>query len=129
MYKTIQVGVKVIIKNSEDLYLLIQRSGPKTMWDIPGGRINPEEDLQTALAREVKEEINATLTGTPKLLAAQDIFVPAKNFHVVRLTYRLSMDVHDVALSDEHDAHCWVSREDALKLDLDPYLQEVLAKL
>lgn len=127
----LQIGVKVIIKNSQGLYLLVQRTDTlsndqQNAWDIPGGRIEPTEDLATALAREVREEINVELTGTPKLLTAQDIFVPAKELHVVRLTYLVQMDIDDVTLSSEHQAHKWITLEEAMDMNIEPYLNQVL---
>lgn len=79
----LQVGVKVLIKNPEGNYLLLQRAAamdhePEAHWDIPGGRIEPEERLLDALTRELEEETGITLTGAPHLLGAQDIFVPPK---------------------------------------------------
>lgn len=127
----LQIGVKVIIKNSQGLYLLVQRTDAlsndqQNAWDIPGGRIEPNEDLSSALAREVREEISVELQGTPKLLAAQDIFVPAKDLHVVRLTYLVYMDIDDIALSHEHQAHKWVTLDETSDMNIEPYLKQVL---
>lgn len=98
----------MLIKNDEGSYLFLKRSAPLSSekvssWDIPGGRIDPDESLHAALTREVAEEINFTLQNKPKLLAAQDIFVNSKSLHVVRLTYSACEDVSDVTLSDEHE--------------------------
>lgn len=130
----LQIGVKVIIQNSKGLFLFIQRSealsdGTEASWDIPGGRINPDENLEDALAREIQEEIHTALTGTPTLIRAQDIFVPSKNLHVVRLTYTLTMDIETIALSHEHQDFRWVSREKLTTLPVEPYLKEVLQSL
>ena len=64
----LQVGVKVLIQNSNSKYLLLQRAvamgdEKEAHWDIPGGRIEPEEALMSALAREVKEETGLTFRG------------------------------------------------------------------
>ena len=64
----LQVGVKVIIRNDNGDVLLLKRTSQfllpadsEASWDIPGGRIEPDESLRDALAREVNEEIGATL--------------------------------------------------------------------
>lgn len=54
----LQVGVKALIKNTSNQYLFLHRSkttpgATKTYWDIPGGRIEPEEALDDALKREI----------------------------------------------------------------------------
>ena len=92
----LQVGVKALIKNDKGQYLFLRRSERmeaeiEPHWDIPGGRIDSTERLEQALAREIAEETNLTLSGVPQLIAAQDILVPAKDLHVVRLTYLVSV--------------------------------------
>lgn len=131
----LQVGVKVLIKNSRGEYLFLRRTKrlitdkEETSWDIPGGRIDGEEPLIDALKREIKEEIGHDLRSTPKLLVAQDIFVPEKELHVVRLTYEVDEDVTDVLLSDEHDDFKWVKQANLQTLNAEPYLAEVLSDL
>ena len=130
----LQVGVKALIKNSLNQYLFLKRStplssDPETSWDIPGGRINPEEALLDALTREIQEEIDHRLTSTPKLIASQDIFVEAQDLHVVRLTYLLNEDIAEVHLSDEHTEYQWVEAKDLSSIPTEPYITEVLRSL
>lgn len=131
----LQVGVKVIIKNDKAQYLFLHRSTKLSTdsdvesWDIPGGRINPDESLQVALKREVKEEIGHVIQNIPKLLVAQDIFVQAKNIHVVRLTYLIKENVTEIHLSDEHDKYQWVGEAEITSVNAEPYLAEVLNDL
>ncbi len=124
----LQVGVKVLLRNSEDKYLFLRRtaafqSGPQK-WDIPDGRIEPEESLEAALRREVQEETSLTLESIDRLLAAQDIFVAAAPVHVVRLTY-VGTASGEVAISDEHDSCAWMTKDEALASELDSYVREV----
>lgn len=132
----LQIGVKVIIKNTDGAILLMRRgekygltSTGELAWDIPGGRIGVEERLDEALVREVKEEIGVELTGKPTLLAAQDIIVPEKEMHVVRLTYLHAIETKDITLSDEHSEYTWMSLEDAQNEPIEPYLRAVLDSL
>jgi 8-oxo-dGTP pyrophosphatase MutT (NUDIX family) len=127
----LQVGVKVIIKNRNGLYLFIKRSKilpghNKHSWDIPGGRIYVEEHLIDALRRELHEELGVDLVGTPTLINAQDIFVPTKDLHVVRLTYLHNMEEGVITLSDEHLEYKWLSINDVLQLTVEPFLKETL---
>jgi 8-oxo-dGTP diphosphatase len=126
----LRVGVKVLVQNIEGNYLLLQRAvamddEAEAHWDIPGGRIKPGEALLDALAREVSEETNLTLNHTPRLLGAQDIFVPPKDLHVVRLTY-LVEGSGDAVISHEHQNITWASLDEALDMNLDPYLREIM---
>lgn len=128
----LQVGVKVLLRNRKGEYLFIERtkkleSGDRAQWDIPGGRTEEGELLDEALRREVREEIGVDIEGAPQLVNAQDIFVPAKDLHVVRLTYTLDFDVdiQEVKLSDEHQNMAWLTPDDAL-FATEPYLAETL---
>ena len=49
-----QIGIKAIIRNDENQILLLKN---KDYWDIPGGRIDQGEDIETTLLRELNEEI------------------------------------------------------------------------
>ena len=127
----LQVGVKALIVQ-DGKYLFLRRDkafqwGPQK-WDIPGGRIKPEEALSDALIREVHEETGLELEQASVLLAAQDIFVPEKSLHVVRLTYS-TVAVGSVVLSEEHDDYKWMTRDEALAEPyIDSYLKEVLVE-
>ncbi len=62
----LQVGVKVLLRNKENKYLLLRRSPEKYPnapldWDIVGGRINPGLTLLDNLKREVKKETGLDL--------------------------------------------------------------------
>ena len=126
----LQVGVKALIKNSEGKYLFLQRAEvmddeEEAHWDIPGGRIEPEEELFTALAREILEETGLTISGEPKVMGTQDIFVPSKDLHVVRLTYSLEGS-GDIRLSHEHQAVRWMTLQEASEHNIDPYLRKLI---
>jgi ADP-ribose pyrophosphatase YjhB (NUDIX family) len=127
----LQVGVKVFLKNSENKFLLLQRSAQKypdvlNRWDLVGGRIIPGTGLLENLQREVLEETRFVLRSKPQLIAAQDILkVPGK--HVVRLTYVASMDGVPVLDPGEHISFVWVGFDELHSFEgLDEYVVAVL---
>lgn len=131
----LQVGVKVLLKNKQGKYLFIMRSKQlegetNTSWDIPGGRIEPNESLEEALRREVKEELGIRLTGKPQLINVQDIFGRAQDLHVVRLTYVLEadIDISAIELSGEHQDIAYMSLKEVTGAT-EPYLAETLQLL
>jgi ADP-ribose pyrophosphatase YjhB (NUDIX family) len=132
---TLQVGVKILLQHN-DKYLLLRRSEKykdiEGLWDIPGGRIEPHEDLLGAISREIQEETGITLDFSheaPKLLGAQDIFPKNKDIHVIRLTYTFAMDgdVPHVTLDHENTEYGWFTLQDMLHMEhIDPFLLEIL---
>ncbi len=129
----LQVGVKVILKNSQRKYLLLKRSrkkypDAKGRWDIAGGRILPGMPLVKNLEREVREETGLVLASDPMLVAAQDILrSPGK--HVVRLTYTALAKGKVKLDTEENDEYRWLSIKEMQKLkDTDIYFKELLDK-
>ena len=62
------LGVAGVIFDEQGRVLLVHQSYGRRGWDIPGGGREPNESLDQALRRELREEIgveilNATLTG------------------------------------------------------------------
>ena len=128
----LQVGVKILISNENGKFLFLRRSHQvestkHKLWDLPGGRIYPQESLHEALKREVKEETNLELLKVDRLLGAQDIFVKQKDLHVVRLTYEGKAS-GEVSLSDEHEEFKWASKNELISSGdaIDSYLSEVI---
>jgi 8-oxo-dGTP diphosphatase len=84
----LQVAVGVI-KNSEGKILISRRHDflhQGGLWEFPGGKIEASETAETALARELKEELNITVTMTTPLITVNhqypDRFVQLKVFLV-----------------------------------------------
>ena len=78
----LQVGVKILLKNSEGKYLLLRRNPEKYPeaqcgWDIVGGRIDAGSTLLDNLKREIKEETNLDIKIEKKILSI--------NFEVIGL--------------------------------------------
>ncbi len=52
-----------IIKDSDNKVLLTHRNTPKRVqWEVPGGTVEPNETPKQAAIREVKEELDITVT-------------------------------------------------------------------
>ena len=128
----LQVGVKILLKNDKDQYLLLHRSvekypDVKGRWDIVGGRINPGTPLLENLVREVNEETKLAIIGNPKLVAAQDILRNPSR-HIVRLTYIGETKGEVVLDTSENDIFRWCSWEELCDLDdVDVYVKELLS--
>lgn len=129
----LQVGVKVLLKNSDGKILMLRRSEEKYgkvkgSWDIVGGRINPGTSLLENLRREVQEETKLFLISEPRLLAAQDI-IPNDDRHIVRLTY-VSETIGEPQLDTEENTEFkWSSlKEIQQDPETDMYVLQLIQK-
>jgi len=54
----------VIIRNAEHDILFVKRAFPpkKGWWDLPGGFVDFYENMETAVRREIREELGITIT-------------------------------------------------------------------
>jgi len=71
MAQLFQVGIKALIRNKKSEILMVKipaKSGNKAHWDLPGGRMDPGENFQDTLKRELLEELSCSYEGTPKHL-------------------------------------------------------------
>jgi 8-oxo-dGTP pyrophosphatase MutT (NUDIX family) len=130
----LQVGVKIFLRNSEGKYLLVQRSSDKYKnarghWDIVGGRINPGSPLIENLRREVHEETELEIVSEPVLIDAQDILLPEKDLHVVRLTYIGETAGEPKLDTEENISYAWLSPSEIRNHnDLDMYVAKIIEK-
>jgi 8-oxo-dGTP pyrophosphatase MutT (NUDIX family) len=60
------LGVRGLVLDGAGRILLVQHSYVRG-WHLPGGGVEPGETMRDALARELAEEGNIRLTGTPSL--------------------------------------------------------------
>lgn len=131
---TLQVGVKILLKNEEGKYLMLHRSSKKYpdadgRWDCTGGRIIPGTPLMDNLRREVSEETGLEIIGEPELIAAQDI-LRINDLHIVRLTYRGHARGNVILDTEENDEYRWFALQELYELDdMCAYCKKILDKL
>lgn len=73
-----------------------------------GGKIEFGEDLETALLREIKEEVGLSVTVERILYATTFKTDPTRQ--VVILTYLCSSKSKDAVLSNEHSNYKWATK-------------------
>ena len=110
-----QIGIKAIIRNDENQILLLKN---KDYWDIPGGRIDQGEDIETTLLRELNEEIGVNHIAQKQLW---DVVKSVKQLPYGNMMTSLMLIVYCVQLPADQIPHTcepgamlhWVSAEEA----------------
>ena len=110
-----QIGIKAIIRNDENQMLLLKS---QDYWDIPGGRMDQDEDIEAALLRELYEEIGVDRIANKQLW---DVAKAVKQLPYGDIMTSLMLIVYRVQLPADQIPHScepgttlhWVSPEEA----------------
>lgn len=116
---------------SGDKVLYSMRNSASRTRDIPGGTVEYGETLLNTLRRELKEELNYTLSENPGLLHAFTYFAPERSFHRVYVVYL--MDVPNEILFMDHEnktetQFIWIHKDEIKEQKFEPGLEEALLK-
>lgn len=115
MSRGLTLGVRGLVIDGQDRVLLVKHTYV-TGWHLPGGGVEPGETVAEALARELKEEGNIEIAGTPVQFGIYFHSAVSRRDHVVLFVVR---DFHQPgAPVPDHEimAHGFFSR-DALPPD------------
>lgn len=110
--------------------LVARRTHPPELaggWEFPGGKVDPGEDPDTALVREVREELGCEISVTGQLSGES----PISAGYVLRVA--MAVLVEGEPIPHEHDAIRWLGPEELgnvnwLGADL-PFLPELRSLL
>ncbi|MEV6332226.1 NUDIX hydrolase [Streptomyces sp. NPDC051909] len=110
-FHRIKIRVAALISNGDEIALIKRVKNGTEQYTVPGGNVDPGEPLPTALARELKEELNLDIEQAdtaPRFTWLLDAMVsrpgstPPRKLHMV---FRLSISDHVRAALNptEHD--------------------------
>jgi 8-oxo-dGTP diphosphatase len=91
-------------------------------WEFPGGKIGPDEDTDTAIIREIREELGCGIEVKNEL---EDVSFryPDKSVTLVPLVCEIT---EGAASALEHEEIRWVNKSEAEGLDWLPPDKEIL---
>ena len=105
--KTIEVVAAIIHRNGA--YFATQRGYGEFegMWEFPGGKIEPGESRESALKREIQEELGIDITIN-KFLCTTEYDYPL--FHLTMHCYLCNVETGEIELR-EHKSARWLTTE------------------
>lgn len=107
--KTIEVSAAIIHDKTGRIFATQRGYGEwKDWWEFPGGKIEPGETPKEALAREIKEELNAEIS-IDKFVTTVEYDYP--KFHLTMHCYLCSLTTDSLHLN-EHEAAKWLTKEE-----------------
>jgi 8-oxo-dGTP diphosphatase len=127
--KYAKVVAKAVIANDQKQVLLVRRHPASRTrpgeWDLPGGKIDNDEDISAGAVREIAEE-----TGiAPTLAQLQPVWtrstVQDKEI-ICRVYYLAHAPQQLIRLSGEHTNYTWLPLDEAIRQHIHPPHQELL---
>jgi len=113
------IGACVRICNSAGKVLLIKRTTDDffgDIWEIPGGAVDPGEDVREAAVREVHEETGLVINPTELCYSSFfDFYNIETGKHKRKFVFTILAD-GDVVVSHEHNGYQWASLQDVSKM-------------
>ena len=103
------IDVVAAIIHKDGAYFATQRGYGEFegMWEFPGGKIEPGESRESALKREIQEELGIDIT-IDKFLCTTDYDYPS--FHLTMHCYLCSIEAGEIVLR-EHKSARWLTEE------------------
>lgn len=123
--KTVKVVAAIIIHENKVFATQRGYGEFKDGWEFPGGKVEPGETPQEALAREIKEELDTEIE-VGELLETVEYDYP---------TFHLSMDcflckvISGKLILKEHEAAKWLEKEELYSVDWLPADRALIGKI
>lgn len=85
-------------------------------WEFPGGKLEPGENIQTCIVRELEEELGVTSTAG-EILTVSEYTYPGGAISLIAI--KVFLHDRDFTLT-VHDEYAWKAPEELLGLNLAP---------
>ena len=123
--KTIEVVAAVIYDAQGRIFATQRGYGEwKDWWEFPGGKIEPGEERDQALKREIREELDAEIE-IGELMKTIDYDYPS--FHLTMHCFRCTLD--SAVTLKEHEAAKWLKPTELNSVRWLPADEEFIAEL
>ena len=106
--KELKVVAAIIIKDKKFLATKRGHGEFTGLWEFPGGKIEEGESKKEALVREIKEELNVTITVDKFAL---DLEYQYPNFYLYMSCFECTIKDGNIELI-EHDDAKWLNKGD-----------------
>ena len=115
-----------VIRNGGRIFATQRGYGEfKDGWEFPGGKIEPGETPQEALAREICEELDADIT-VGQLIETVEYDYP--KFHLSMDCFWCSLNSQELVLREHEDAR-WLTADDLYSVDWLPADIGIIGKI
>jgi len=123
--KRIEVVAAIIYKDNKHFATQRGCGEFKDLWEFPGGKIEAGESHETALKREIYEELNLKIEVKDFVCTTEFDY---SSFHLTMHCYVCTIITGELELR-EHSSSCWLSSDSLSKVEWLPADKEVVKHL
>ena len=118
------VAATIIINNNKALILKRGPTAPwmPNKWNLAGGEVENNENIQSAAIRECKEESGLSITNLKLFKTFKD---PDFDLYI----FQAKTNNTNVNMNFENSEYAWVTVNDLPKYDFVPYVKEAITQL
>lgn len=95
----------------DDKALIMEMTKYPGKWDLPGGRIDLQEDAKLAFVREIQEELGM-MEFDNLGVAHFDIWYLSDGLPVCGIVNLIKNNDHDIEISAEHSQCAWINEDE-----------------
>lgn len=120
------IGQKAIVIDKFDNILLLRRSLKTSRpggWDFIGGGLEKNENVIQGIKREIKEEAGISVSEIKPIMTTSH---NEGKDNVILIFYTALAKTKKIKLSWEHDKYLWLSKKEALKLDIPELMKKMI---
>ncbi len=107
--------VTAIIKNKDGKFLIVKRKKNEnihgSLWVFPGGKVEDNEDLFSALKREIKEEVGLDILDEKEQISEYEYEGPDGEI-TVGTCFLVKAKNEKIVLCEDLEDFAWISKED-----------------
>lgn len=123
--QTQKTTVKALFEKDKKILLV---KDPKGVWELPGGRINHNEEPDQALKRELQEELGWSKVDIKDIVDSWSFSseVNGTSYHFIVLTYACVSYEDRIKENDEYTEYRWIPVDEIDSLNMrDGYKQSI----
>jgi nucleoside triphosphatase len=120
--------VGALIEHTDGRILIVQTTKWRGTWGVPGGKVDLGEPLETALKREMMEEVGLDIYDIRFALLQEAVLDPQfmKPAHFVLINYFATSPSDQISPNEEIVKWAWVKPQDAYEYPLNTYTRALV---
>jgi len=106
-----RISLKCFIINPEGKVLVVRETG-RGSWDLPGGGIDHGEDIRSAIARELEEELDYTGDFTYDVMQIDDPFkLRTRDVWQMKVVYKVILESNEIGVGKDAEEVAFIDPE------------------